>query len=316
MPAGPPPGRFAAIDAGTNTFKIIVAEPAPSGGFLTVLDRSVPCRLGEGAQKSGRLAAPAMERGLAVLRDFKSQAEDAGASPPAVFATSAVRSAANGELFAKLVRDETGLRFRVLSGEEEAALVFRGAATAPGMPGGHEILVMDLGGGSAEFVRGVPGAIRQKASLNVGCVRMTDLFLSRRPVPAADRANLDAHLAAAFQPLIAHFGAAPAMAATGGTICALANAIDPEFWDRMREGVPFPLASARLAPLVDELAAMTLEQIRATPGIPDSRADVIVAGGLTYLAAFRAMGHGRVFVTHRGLRYGIAAAMSAGEIEP
>lgn len=296
--------RRAVLDLGSNTAKLLVADAGPAGALDVRCELAVPCRLGEGLERSGGLSQEAQERAMIVIGELLDAARAEGAARIEAVATSALRSARNATVFLDRVRHRHGVAITVLTGAEEAEGVFRGVVSDPFFRE-RRILIMDLGGGSAEWIEADGGRLQRKSSVDVGCVRMTEQFLPDHPVKPGQRAALEGFLADKLRGPLAGFRAEGRTAvATGGTVCALAALRDPEFLEKARAGGRERFTLDEAAALVDELAGMTLEAIDARPAMLPKRADVVVAGGITLVWAFRALGATEFFVSTRNLRYG------------
>ncbi len=195
--------RVAAVDCGTNSLRLLLADVDPDRAELTDVARRMEIvRLGQGVDKTGRLAPEALARTIAVLRDYADIIAGSGAQAVRMVATSATRDADNAAEFVRLVKEVLGVAPEVLTGAEEALLSFNGAtAELAAGPGGGPFLVTDIGGGSTEFVLG-PAPQRDPPanaiSVNIGCVRMTERHLHGDPPSgqevAAAVADIDAAL--------------------------------------------------------------------------------------------------------------------------
>lgn len=189
--------RVAAIDCGTNSIRLLLAD-VDAAGNLTELDRRMEVvRLGQGVDRTGELAPEALERTLAATRAYAAAIEAAGAQRVRFVATSATRDARNRDAFFDGVRSALGVDVEVITGAEEAQLSFRGATGAVAEAHAGPFLVVDLGGGSTELVLGT-GSVDASVSMDVGSVRMTERHLHSDP-PTADeiaaaRADVRAHL--------------------------------------------------------------------------------------------------------------------------
>ena len=165
--------RVAAVDIGTNSTRLLVADV--EDGEVRELDRRLEItRLGEGVDERRILLPQAIARVRNVLADYRRAAEEAGAERTLAFATSAVRDAENGEAFLGEIEWSYGFRTRLLSGDEEALLMFRGVSAARELAAGT--LVIDVGGGSTELILGGPEGVGFHVSLDLGCVRLTERF--------------------------------------------------------------------------------------------------------------------------------------------
>lgn len=307
----PEPDRRAIIDLGSNTAKLLVADVGPGGLGAVHLELSVPCRLGWRIDQTGAIAEQSLRRALEVVGELLEAARAEGASRIGAVATSALRSARNGADVARAIRDHHGLDVEVLTGEEEAEGVFRGVASDPFFRG-RRMLIMDLGGGSAEWIEAAHGELERKVSAEVGCVRMSERFLPDHPVQPEQRAALEAFLDGKLRPALAGFSAVGRTAVvTGGTACALATLRDPEFLEKARAGDRELFSLREAAAMVEDLAGKTLAEIEAIPAVPPQRADVIVAGGITVVAVLGMLGASEFYVSTRNLRYGRLLDMGA-----
>lgn len=295
----------AVIDLGSNTAKLAVARIHSDGRIEWLAHDSQACRLGQGVHATGRLQPEAVERTLAVIARFAERARSLGAARVDLYATSAARSAADARTFLDHVEHETGVHCTVLSGDQEAAFIFAGASSTPGL-GDAELLVIDLGGGSMEFITGRHGRIERRASRDVGCVRTTEAFFARLPPTPESIAALEAHLDRELAPVFADFQAGDrVVVATGGTIYTLARQLDPAFWEHVDDGPAPRFTRLAIAALAEDLGRLTLDQLRARDGIPGQRADLIPAGVHTFRHVFQRVGVDTFAVATRGLRHGL-----------
>jgi exopolyphosphatase/guanosine-5'-triphosphate,3'-diphosphate pyrophosphatase len=299
--------RVAAIDIGTNSTRLLVADVA--GGRL---DREVErlleiTRLGDRVDLDGRLNAESMERVHATLGRYAARARALDAARPLAVATSAVRDAANGHEFIEEVTRRHGVDVRVLTGDDEARLTFRGVTSA--RPAASGTLVCDIGGGSTELVLGDADGVREAVSLALGCVRMSERFLATDPPTAEELA----HLRAAAHDLVPDglTGHARELIGVAGTVTTLA-AIDlglereePELVDGHR------LAAGSVERLLGELAALPLADRRGVRGLMPERASTIVAGAAILTEVLAACGLEALTVSERDILQG--AALAAAE---
>jgi exopolyphosphatase / guanosine-5'-triphosphate,3'-diphosphate pyrophosphatase len=288
--------RLAAIDVGTNTALLLIADVGPGTQLAVVHDEERFVRLGQGVDASGVLAPEAIERVMAALHDYARLAADLGAQVVALAGTSASRDAANRQLLVDRVARELDLTYEVLSGDEEALLAFRGALA--GAPELDRAAVLDVGGGSTEVVSGpASGEGIVRASFDVGAVRLTERHFPELPPGAAQVAAADAALAAALAPLAPQPGL-PLIGAAG-TVAALARLANPAH--------PLaPLALDEVARWRRRLLAMTADQIRALdPPLLAGRADVFAAGVMVVEAVMRRLGSRELQPSLWGLRHGL-----------
>lgn len=179
--------RVAAMDCGTNSLRLLVADvDAPTGALRDIDRRMEIVRLGEGVDRTGRIAPEAMARALAVTQRYAALCDDLGVQRIRFVATSATRDASNREEFVSGVQGIVGVPPEVVDGAEEARLSFDGATR--GLPGSHPApyLVVDIGGGSTEFVLGEPGRVLAARSVDIGCVRLTERHVGAAGGPEAD----------------------------------------------------------------------------------------------------------------------------------
>lgn len=310
-PSGQP--LVAAIDCGTNSIKVLVGRPseAPSGGPLEVVLRdSQVVRLGQGVDVSGVLADEALQRTFAAIDEYAEVIRSYDVPPSRVrfCATSATRDASNAAVFAEGVRRRLGVEPEVLSGEEEAALVYAGAIAAQDPMPPEPVLVVDIGGGSTELVLG-EGGERQSISMDIGSVRLHERHLHSDPPTAAEVAacvaDIDRHLDESGIPL----GTARTVIGTSGTIKTLACGVlalptyDRDAFDQA------VLPNDATASFVDGLVAMTVAERRALPYMHPGRADVIGAGALIWLRILARVPVSEHLVSEADILHGMAAAI-------
>ncbi|MGN6380502.1 MAG: Ppx/GppA phosphatase family protein, partial [Gaiellales bacterium] len=267
-------GRAAAIDIGTNSTRLLVAD-VEAGQIRAEVERLLEItRLGDGVDANRRLSPESMERVHATLAAYAERARSLGAATPLATATSAVRDAANGREFLSEVERRHGVEARLLSGDDEARMTFRGVTSArQAAPG---TLVCDIGGGSTELVLGDREGVRAAVSLELGCVRMSERFLASDPPTADELRSLRQAAAEAVAGDLA--GAARALIGVAGTVTTLAT-IDlglPEEQPELIDG--HALTAAAVERLLGELAALPLAQRRQVRGLMPARAPTIVAG--------------------------------------
>ena len=302
--------RVAAIDCGTNSIRLLVADLDPHRGALADVDRRMEVvRLGQGVDRTGQLAPEALERTFAACRRYGALVRELGAERLRFVATSATRDAANRDEFARGVREILGVDPEVVSGSEEAALSFAGATRElPAAGLADPYLVVDIGGGSTEFVLGGPAGARAARSVDVGCVRLTERCLPDDPPTAtqvgAARAEIDAglELAAASVPL----GEAATLVGVAGSVTTVTamvlglSAYDPTAIHLAR----IPADDVREA--TARLLAMPREERAALPFMHPGRVDVIGAGALVLVAVLDRVGLDALVASEHDILDGIA----------
>jgi exopolyphosphatase/guanosine-5'-triphosphate,3'-diphosphate pyrophosphatase len=291
--------RVAAIDLGTNTTRLLVADV--DGGMVDeVLRRSVVTRLGEGVDERRRLLPLPIARVRNVLSDYRREAERLGAERVLLVATSAVRDAENGEAFLGEIEWSYGFATRLLSGDDEAAMTLRGIGT--GRPVDERTLVLDIGGGSTELV--LPSS---RISLDIGSVRLTERFLRSDPPSAAELAACASYVRSQLPQL--EVRRAVGVAGTITSVAALDLALDE--YDRDRVHGHF-LSSEGARRQLDRLAALPLSDRRQLPALDPERAPVIVGGAIILVEALDSYALGGLAVSERDILDG--AALEAAEL--
>jgi exopolyphosphatase/guanosine-5'-triphosphate,3'-diphosphate pyrophosphatase len=272
--------RVAAIDLGTNSTRLLVADVA-HGRIDRELARELRVtRLGEGVDERRRLLPLPIARVRNVLSDYRRLAEAHRAERTLAIATSAVRDAENGEAFLGEIEWSYGFSTRLLSGHDEALLAFRGVTADRSLEPGTVIL--DVGGGSTELILGGPDGVRWHDSLDIGSVRLTERHLRGDPPTAAEVAACAATVGALFAERVPDEVRREASAIVGvaGTITSLA-ALDLDLREYDRDRVHrHVLTAERLQAQLDRLASVPLEQRRRLRPLDPDRAPVIVGGAV------------------------------------
>lgn len=296
--------RLAAIDVGTNSVRLLVAETARSG-FRVVDEEKAQVRLGEGLSASRVLSEEAQSRTIETLARMLTLARDLGADTVRAVATHAVRDAANGAAFVDRVGREIGLEIEVVSAAEEGRLAFLGASANFALPG--RTAVVDVGGGSVEIVRATDGEIESIVSLPLGAVVLSEMLPAGEdpPSPRSLRA-LRRHLR---RTLEAEFGArpdaAPLVVGSGGTVTSLAAIVAAQYDEDFASVHGREIAAADVVHTHAFLRSLALEERRRVPGLPPYRADIIVAGTLLLREVMRLLRSNRLLVNTKGLREGL-----------
>ncbi len=298
------PASVAAIDIGTNSVRLLVLDAA--GHELERVMRMT--RLGQGVDVSGMLAPEAIARTLAVLTDYATLLGNHGVTRVRAAATSAARDAKNGAEFFDAAEAALGVRPELLSGDAEARLSFDGATY--GLPRGDgPFLVIDLGGGSTEFVLGSEQP-EAALSLQMGCVRMTERHLRADPATAAELAACEADVRARLAPLRPAIDVKQARTVVGlaGTVTALsAMQLGLTTYDASRTHHS-RLSAAQVSTLCARLAAATVAERRMLLVEP-KRAEVIVGGALVLSTLMSELGLGELLVSERDILDGLAASL-------
>ena len=305
--------RLAAVDIGTNSVRLLVADVDGSGrdAKLDTLDRRMRItRLGQGVDRTRSLAPEAIGRTVDVLREYRRALDEHGVERMRATATSAARDATNRDEFFTPALDALGIEPELLSGEEEAGLSFLGATADLDAPGPY--LVVDIGGGSTEFVLGTTAPVGL-VSLDIGCVRVTEQFLHSDP-PAPEELS-DAvsvvrdHLADVEHavPGVADAATLVGVAGTVTTIAAIEQGLAEYDRDRIHH---FRLSKAAVEDVFRTLATETAAQRAHNPGLEAGRVDVIVGGAIVLVTIMRALRFDEVLVSEADILDGLVRSLT------
>ncbi|MEW2247153.1 Ppx/GppA phosphatase family protein [Streptomyces sp. NPDC006975] len=307
--------RVAAIDCGTNSIRLLVADCDPATGELVDLDRRMTIvRLGQGVDRTGRLAPEALERTFAACREYAEVIKEHGAERLRFVATSASRDAKNRDEFVRGVKDILGVEPEVISGDQEAEFSFTGATRELS---GHEhlprpFLVVDIGGGSTEFVVGEEH-VHAARSVDVGCVRMTERHLvsggavTDPPTEeqiAAMRADIEAALDLAEQTVpLREARTLVGLAGSVTTVSAIAQELPEYDSARIHHS---RISREKVREITEWLLHSTHAERAAVPSMHPGRVDVIAAGSLVLLSIMDRIGAEEVVVSEHDILDGIA----------
>jgi exopolyphosphatase / guanosine-5'-triphosphate,3'-diphosphate pyrophosphatase len=303
--------RVAAVDLGTNSTRLLVAD-VDDGRVDDVVRTTNVTRLGEGVDERHRLLPLPVTRVRNVLTDFRRTIESLGAGRTLAIATSAVRDAENGEAFLGEVEWSYGFATRLLSGHDEALMMFRGVTTERELDSGT--VIVDVGGGSTELVAGGPDGVHWHDSLDIGSVRLTERFLHSDP-PTGDELS---ECAAAVRALLAERvpdeirSAARAAVGVAGTITSIAAlALGLGEYDRERVH-GFRLSTQALDRQLRQLAAIPVEERKTLRPLDPDRAPVIVAGAVVVRETLAFFDLDTLEISERDILDG--AALAAAEL--
>lgn len=301
--------RVAAIDIGTNTVLLLVAEKR-DGKLVAVEEHATITRLGQGVDKTRTLAPEAVERTNACLDEYAEIVRRLGVTRTDVVGTSAMRDAGGGEAVRAHVKARFGVEARTISGDEEARLTFGGALSGLSLPDGR-VVVFDIGGGSTEVVDGdrTTRAIAFAHSYDVGSVRLTERHVKSDPPTDEERVAVSRTASDAFASVPASVRGAPVVGIAGTVTTLAAVSLGMSTYDGSRVH-GHVMALSELERVVDMLARVPLEQRKTIAGLEPKRADVIIAGGLVALAFLRHVGAPSVVVSDRGVRWGLAEELA------
>jgi exopolyphosphatase / guanosine-5'-triphosphate,3'-diphosphate pyrophosphatase len=293
-------GQYGVIDVGSNTIHLLVGK-VENGGVMPVTGEKVSARLGAGVEKTGRIQGERLELASEAIGMFARISALNGAPEPAILATSAVRDAENGPELNEKVAKLTGLNMRLISGEEEADLGFRGAISAVGSSWEGPALVVDLGGGSAQLIVGEPssGPLMQ-VSLPLGTNRTTERFVEHDPPKKKELRALDEHV----KEMMPGWGLSPRIrvVAVGGSARAMLRITR----DRLTLG--------RLRELAAEISECPSGELARQTGLTPERSRVMPAAVTTLAAVLERFGKDELTVARGGIREGTILALAGGEL--
>lgn len=301
--------QFAGIDIGTNTLRLLVAEFSSDGTYRKVKSERHITRLGEGISITGMLKESAIERTSSVLKRFAKICSEYTLDGIYAVGTSAVREASNGPDFIKKVKSETGLDVAVISGDEEARLTMLGISSCLDLKE-SDFLLMDIGGGSTEFIFVSGGDIISKVSTDIGVVRFTEQYLKSDPPQSEEIKKLETAILERLNKL--KWNASPPyqgggvfLVGTAGTVTTLA-AIDQRmavYDPRKING--YKITKEGIENIRSLLLAMTMKERMDVPGIEDGREDLIAAGVVLVDKVMERFGFKEIIVSDSGLREGL-----------
>lgn len=288
--------RSAIIDLGTNTFNLLVYERGAEG-LRIVHSAELPVFLGKGGIEQGLISDEAFERGMVALRRHKRTAESLGAQRFTGFGTSMLRHAKNADRFVQRAKDELGIPINIIPGEQEADLILAGARQAVPF-GAQPALVMDIGGGSVEFILATDKALMWKRSFELGVTRLRERIPITDPITVDEEARIAQHLDDRLEPLYAvverqepHL-----LIGSAGSFDSLARIIAAERGESLSEEASWlRFSSLEFDALKDRLLRMPRAERLLVPGLPEHRVDtlpyaliaidrVLLAGGIRELA--------------------------------
>jgi exopolyphosphatase/guanosine-5'-triphosphate,3'-diphosphate pyrophosphatase len=299
--------RVAVVDLGTNTTRLLVAEV--KNGTVEELDRrNTVTRLGEDVDAGGELIESAMERVFAALAEYREAIDELGTERTVAVATSAVRDARNGDYFQEQLRERFGIDARIISGDEEAGLTFAGATAERG-DDGDPLLVLDIGGGSTEFVVGRSGGDPSfHVSTQAGSVRQTERHITTDPPDPFEVEELTADVRGIIEakvPPSVRSGVRDgvAVAGTPTSLAAIEQQLDP--YDSAKvHGYRLELEAVER--ILEMLVSVPEPERRTVVGLHPDRAPTIVAGAVILVQSMRAFGLDSIEVGEHDILYGAA----------
>ncbi len=276
--------RLALIDMGTNTFHLLITEVDEKGQQQVLVRTKHPVRLGEGGISNGVIAAEAYERALRTLREFRKQMEAHEVDVVRAMATSMVRNAANGDDFVKDIFKQTDIQVDVISGDREAELIYFGVRSA-GVLDTATSLIVDIGGGSVEFIICNENHIFWKRSFEIGAQRLKDMFFQQDPIPAGSVRAEKAYLQEKLQPLAAaivqyHPTVLVGSSGTFDTLCDIDALRRGDNSRALSQPASSTLSIENFYSVHHELLSKNHEERLAIPGMLEMRVDMIVLASI------------------------------------
>ena len=299
--------RIAAFDLGSNSFHLLVVDAHPDGTFVPLIKEKDMLRLGDAVGREGRIPDALADRAVATVERFRRLAIGAGTEEIHARATSALREAENGGEVVDRMAAEAGVKVRVISGREEARLIFEAVRAAVVIDPGPA-LCLDLGGGSLEIMVGDTSGMKLAQSVKLGVARLSAELVTGDPFSADDVRRVEKRVTSALAPLaddVAHLH--PGMAVgSSGTFCDLARMVAARRTGSVPRSInQFTFTRDELLPLHRELLALRSSERAALAGLEPKRADIIPTGSTLLLTAMELFGFDRMTVSEWALREGI-----------
>jgi exopolyphosphatase/guanosine-5'-triphosphate,3'-diphosphate pyrophosphatase len=295
------------MDIGTNSIRLLVVKIVPNQPHKVLLQLKETVRLGEGEFANQMLQPQAVERAVLAAREFAQAARSAGAREIIAVATSATRDATNRDEFLERLRREAKIEVQVISGKEEARLIYLGVTTGLNLEG-RRVLCIDIGGGSTEVILGDHSGPLHLASLPLGAIRLTTQFLAdfKGPIPQHLYDEIRTHIHQSAASTLWDLGSQQIDLAIGssGTIENLAEIAARMFYKRPNQASS-SLRYAHLKEVIESMRSLPLDVRRKTPGLNPSRADIIIAGSAILDTLMDALSIPEIQISDYGLRDGL-----------
>lgn len=295
--------RGAVLDLGSNSFKIMLAEQR--GNILTLFkEKAEVTRLGHSVALSGELHPKAIKRSLKVLNDYRKEVENFQPEQIVITGTSAFRTAINREVLLLAIRELFGTSVKVLSGSKEGKLIYQGLSTHSKWAK-QNLINLDLGGGSIEIIHGRNGKALASESFTLGCVRMRDLFFDHQPIHPTAILRAKRQIVEVIHKATEKYAPLKMLlTATGGSmgnLCAIFG-----MRNKKKLGVEgFSMSYDDMNMFLDLLAPLSLKRLRAVPGMPADRADLMVPALVVFTTCMELLKAPAIHYASRGLRYGL-----------
>jgi len=303
--------RIAVIDLGTNTFHLLIAERG-AAGVNELVRKEVAVKLGEGGINEGLIQPAAFERGLAALRDFHSVILQHEVEQVRALATSALRNAANGHDFIGHIKNETGIKIEIIDGDAEAEFIFRGIKAA-GCLSDKDSLIVDIGGGSVEFIICDKDRLKWKRSFEIGAARLMDRFHHRDPIAPESITAQNIYLEDVLKPLFAAVSGYEIKELVGSsgvfeTYAALAESDKDKAFDP-KKTTNYTFDKDQLLTILEKIVLSTHQQRAGNTLITPVRVDMIVTASILTRFIIEKLGIEKVGMSTNSLKEGALAEM-------
>jgi exopolyphosphatase/guanosine-5'-triphosphate,3'-diphosphate pyrophosphatase len=300
--------KFAIIDLGTNTFNLLVAEKVNNKEFKLIYSEKIPVKLGEGGINKGVIEPIPFERGINALRTYKKKIEEIGIEQISAFATSAIRSAQNGKDFVAKALAETGIAIQVINGNREAELIYKGVKLAVDVDDEYA-LIMDIGGGSTEFILCSQQGIVWKKSFDLGAARLLEKFKPSEPITKDEISTLKTHLLTHLQELwqIAKQHRITCLIGSSGSFDSFTEMVCAKHNQKinLKEIKNFKLEISEFEELFSQIIKSNREERMQIPGLVEMRVDMIVISSILTKLVLDELYLNKIMVSTYALKEGV-----------
>lgn len=302
--------RIAVIDLGTNTFNLLISQVEKNTAPQNIFQKKIPVKLGEGGINNKKIMSVPFDRGIAALKEFRKNIDEHAAESVIAFATSAIREAINGDEFISVAKQETGFTIRKITGDQEAELIYKGVKNAVHLNNAPALL-MDIGGGSTEFIIANNDTIFWKQSFLLGVSRLLQLFNPSDPIKNEESEKIVNYLQQELTPLIAAVEqySPNVLIGSSGSFESYADIIAHKFYsvDILSNKTSFDFDANQLAQIFTEIIASTLDERKQIKGLIDMRVDMIVMSVLLTQAVIKICNPQKITLSTYSLKEGIIA---------
>jgi exopolyphosphatase / guanosine-5'-triphosphate,3'-diphosphate pyrophosphatase len=301
----------AVMDLGTNTFHLLIAQ-GTAASYKEIVHKSLPAKLGEGGINKGVIVPAAFERGIDAMQQYEQDIANSSVDSVRAVATSALRNAANGQEFIDKVRALTGISIELINGEQEAAYIYQGVKLA-GSLGAQTSLIMDIGGGSVEFILCNADGIFWKQSFEIGAARLMDKFHQVDPIPSSSIVDLHFYLEEKLTPLFdagKQYSVETIIGSSGAfeTFAEIIELNKRKSFD-LKSIKNYTFKTEEMINVTDTLIASSHQQRKSMEGIVSIRVDMIVVASLLTRFVMEKLNVNKVQLCTNSLKEGILADM-------